>query len=224
MALGQNNDNPANFIMKAVAQRATENERVKEALIEYKRGYVIKDLNSKEEEGRKKKDEVELVKSGRSRVIERFGKPVKNDGGGSTPNINFAKAMADFYDFNMALTPLVMIDERAYHVIDFRPTRSTPHPKGDLEKILARMAGTIYIDVEKLFIHKLEAKLVKEYSRGWFVYRLSRADITLKQMEFNNIVVVESLEVIDTYYIFGVETFEKQTITYTDYAYPITTP
>ena len=219
VVLGQNNDNPANFIMGAVAQRAIENEKVKEGAIEYRRNHVIKELNSKEEEGRKKKDETELVKNGRGRVIERFGKPVKNGGNGTTPNINFTKAMTDFYDFSMAPTPLIMIDGRAYHVIEFRPTKGTPRPKGDLEEILARMAGTIYIDVEKLFIYRLDAKLIKEYSRGWFVYRLSRASIKLKQMEFNDIVVVDSLEVIDKYHIFGVETFEKQLITFSNYVF-----
>ena len=219
MALGQNNDNPADFIMKAVAQRAAENERLKKTAVEYKKSYIIKDLNSKGEEGRKKKDEVELVVKGKGKIIERFGRPIKNGGVGSTPNIDFAKAMADFYDFNMAPTPLVMINGRAYHVIEFGPTRGTPHPKGDLEEILARMAGTIYIEIENLSIYKIRAKLVKEYSRILSIYKLHRADIELTQMEFNNIVVVDSLIIIDKYSIFGVEILEKQIITHKDYIY-----
>lgn len=215
---GQNDQNPADFIMRMVAKKTADNEKFKESYVEYKRLYIIQDLNTQEQPTRTKKNEVELVTKGKGKIIERNGRPI-NGGSSSIPNINFRKALDDFYDFSMASTPVTMVDGRAYHVIDFRPTKGIAHPKGDMEEILSRMAGTIYIDVEKLFIYKLSANLTEEYSRGWFIYRLRRADIELVQIEFQNMVVVDSLKVTDKYSIFGVETFEKQTITYTDYAY-----
>ena len=220
---GQNNENPANFIMGAVSQRALENEKTKEVNTEYKKRYVIEDLNKMEQpftdrrgQPIQKKNEVELVSKGKGKIVERFGRPISG-GSSSMPNINFSRALA-FYDFNLAKTPIVMENGRAYHVINFKPSKNS-RPKGDMEEILARMAGNIYIDVEKLFIYKLNASLTKEYSRGWFIYRLARADIALKQMEFNDMVVIDSLVIIDKYYVFGSETFEKQTLTYNDYVY-----
>lgn len=222
-ALGQNNENPAEFIMKAVSQRAVENEKIKEVNTEYKRRYVIENLDRLERpfidrqgQSIKKRNEVELVSKGIGRIIERNGRPV-SEKSSSMPNINFSRALA-FYDFSMAETPIIMENGRAYHVINFRPNKNA-RPKGDMEEILARMAGNIYIDVEKLFIYKLNTSLTKEYSRGWFVYRLGRADIALKQMEFQDMIVVESLVIIDKYYIFGSGTFERQTLTYADYIY-----
>ena len=213
---GQGNENPADFIMRAVSQKTIENERIKEVNTEYKRRYVIEDLNRLEQTTRKKKDEVQLVSKGKGKVIERFGRPVSG-GSPSMPNINFSRAL-DFYDFSMAETPIVMENGRAYHVINFKPSKNA-RPKGDMEEILARMAGNIYIDVEKLFIYRISASLTKEYSRGWFIYRLGRADIILKQKEFQDMIVVESLTITDKYFIFGSETFERQTLTYTDYIY-----
>ena len=215
-AFGQDNQNPAEFIMKAVSQRAIENEKVKEINTEYKKSYIIEDLNKKEQSVRKKKDEVELVSKGKGKIIERFGRPV-SAGPSSMPNINFSRALT-FYDFSMAEIPIIMENGRAYHVINFKPSKKA-RPKGDMEEILARMAGNIYIDVENLFIYRLNASLTKEYSRGWFIYRLARADIALKQMEFQGMIVVESLVITDKYYVFGSETFERQTLTYTDYVY-----
>lgn len=215
---GQDDQNPADFIMKAVGQRAAENEKLIQTNLVYKKRTVIDDINSREQKIRTKKNEVELVTKGKGLVIEKFGRPVKAESG-STPSINFSKAMVDFYDFNMDSTPVIMIDGRAYHVIVFAPTKGVAHPKGDMEEILARMAGKIYIDVENLFIYRIDARLVKEYSRGWFIYRLSQASIELKQREFQNIMVVDSLIITDRYSLFGIGTFERWTITHTDYVY-----
>lgn len=209
--------------MKAVSQRAVENEKIKEINTEYKKSYIIEDLDrlerpflNKDGNPIRKRNEVELVSKGKGRIIEKFGRPVSG-GASSIPNVNFSRALS-FYDFTMAETPIIMENGRAYHVINFKPSKNA-RPKGDMEEILARMAGNIYIDVENLFIYKLSASLTKEYSRGWFIYRLARADIFLKQMEFQDMVVVESLIITDRYYVFGSETFERQILTYTDYVY-----
>ena len=216
-ASGQDNQNPAEFIMRTVIQRALENDDLKKKHLEYKRTYKIEDLNSREEPTRLKKNEVTFISNGLEKLIEKDGQPVKN-GSGSAPGINFDNALANFYEFSLNEKPIIMMAGRAYHVINFKPKRNK-NPNGDIEEILSRLTGTIYIDIEKLFIYKLNAKLAESYKRGWFIYKLGRADIELEQKEFENIVVVNYFKVIDKYYVFGVETFERQMITYTDYIY-----
>lgn len=217
MTLGQDNQNPADFIMRAVIQKALDNDDLKKTRLEYKKNYKIEDLNSREEPIRLKKNEVIFVSNGTEKLIERDDKPIKG-ASSSLPNINFDNALASFYEYRLDEKPVIMMAGRAYHVINFKPKRNT-RPNGDTEKVLALLTGTIYIDVEKLFIYKLNAKLTENYKRGWLIYKLSRADIELKQKEFENLVVVDYFKVIDKYYLFRVETFERRVITYTDYAY-----
>lgn len=217
LASSQGNQNPAEFIMKTVIQRALENDGLKKAHLEYKRTYKIEDLNSREEPTRLKKNEVTFISNGLEKLIEKDGRPVRG-GSSSAPGINFDNALANFYEFSSHENPVIMMADRAYYVINFKPKRNRD-PNGDVEEILARLTGTIYIDVEKLFIYKLKAKLTESYKRGWFIYKLGRADIELEQKEFENIVVVNYFKVIDKYYVFGVETFERQMVTYTDYTY-----
>lgn len=217
MALGQDNQNPADFIMRTVIQKALDNDDLKKARLEYKKNYKIEDLNSRKEPIRIKKNEVIFVSNGTEKLIERDGKPIKG-ASSSLPNINFDNALASFYEYRLDENPIIMMAGRAYHVINFKPKGNT-NPNSDIEEILALLMGTIYIDVEKLFIYKLNARLTENYKRGWFIYKLSEADIELQQKEFENLVVVDYFKVIDKYYIFRIETFERQVITYTDYAY-----
>ena len=217
--LAQESQNPADFIMKTVTKRALDNDNLKKDHLEYKRVYKIEGLNSREEPTGLKKNEVILISNGVEKLIEEDGRPVKGStSSGSAPSINFDNALAGFYVFTMAEAPIIAMNNRAYHVIKFQP-KTNSKPNGDVEEILARLTGILYIDVEKLFIYKLNATLTRDYKRGWFIYNLRRADIELEQMEFHNIVVVNSFKVIDRYSVFGVEIFERQIIMYTDYVY-----
>ena len=215
---GQDNLNPAEFIMRAVVQKAVENEKLKKAKLEYKRVYKIENLNSQEESTGLSKNEVILISNGAEKLIEQNGRPVRGGtGSGSAPSINFDNALAEFYDYSLSEPSLVMMQGRAYHVINFKPKKQK-RTNSDIEEILARLSGTVYIDAEKLYIKRLNAKLTENYKRGWFIYKLGRADIELEQKEFENLFVVDTFKVVDKYYIFGVETFEKQVMTYIDYA------
>lgn len=218
--LGQDNQNPADFIMKAVVQRAKENENLKKELLSYKKTFRIDNLrNNNDQFKSKEKEEVLEVRDGEERIVERNGirlrkpeKPSERD------RIDFNDAMVNSYDFE--LMRVEMIDDRAYHIIKFTPKKNV-RANTDLQEIINRLVGNIYVDVEKLFIHRLTGNLTREYSRLKGIYRLSRADISMEQEEFNGIIVMKQLVVIDRYtisFLIGSSTtLEKRSFIYTDY-------
>lgn len=208
------------FIMKTVLVKTKENEPLKRAGLTYKRVYDVYNLNEKEQVIDRDKEEVTLVEpGGRERLVERNGKPVR---GGSASGQKFNlltvfEATTKLHDFS--IIRIEMVEGKPSYVISFKP-KPNQKSAGDVENVIARSEGVMYVDIEKFYIKRLSARMVRPYSpwKALGGFNLSRADIEMVQEEFNGIVVMGSVTITDRYWsLFRGTVFEKQTYTYKDY-------
>jgi len=211
------------FIIRIVITRAIENNNIKREKLTYKRVYTVENLNDNEQVADTERQETILIeKNGIERMIEsiRNGKLVKNSRVSASrfELLKVLEAMIMLDDF--AIIRIEFLDGRPCYVIFFKP-RPGQKANGDVEEIIARSEGEIYIDIEKFYIRKLSARMIRPYARGgilgWSIFNLTRANIEMLQEEFEGIIVMGSVLIIDKYSLFGIETFEKQTYTYKDY-------
>ena len=218
--------NTGEFIIQTVIKRAKESDLVKREKLTYKRIYTAHNLNDNEQiidPQRPEREEVVIIEyGGKERVIKKNknGRPV-NLGNVSTPRfdlINALEAVAKLDNFE--INRIEMFEGRPNYVINFKP-KPGPRPDGDVEDVIVRSEGVMYVDIEKFYIKKFSAWMVRPYSRGgifgWNIFNLTRANIEMAQEEFNDIVVMSSVVITDKYSLFGGDTFEKQTYTYGDY-------
>ncbi len=211
-------NSPVEFIIQKVIHKIAENEVSKKTLT-YKRVHIIENLDDKEQVTDKEKEEVTLIEiGGKESVIWLNGKQVKRSKT-SQPDFDLVKAlnaMSKLDEFQ--IIRLEMIDSRPYYLISFK-AKSGIRARGDVEDIMVRSEGEMYVDIEKFYIKKLTAKLIREYERCFGCFKLMRADFTVEQEEFDGIIVMKSITIIDKFYAlknFGV-TFERKTYTYKDY-------
>lgn len=211
--------NTADFIIQTVITKARENETVKRTKLSYKRVWTVDNLNDREQVIDRDKEEVVLIEpGGRERLVEKNGKPVR--GGRSSSQrfemIKVLEAMVKLDDFSV--TKIETVDNRPHYVINFKP-RPGQKTDGDVEDILVRSEGVMYVDIERFYIKRLSAWMTKPYSRGWGMFTLSRASIEIVEEEFEGIVVMKSLTVVDRYWALwrGGDVFEKQAYLYKDY-------
>ena len=207
-------------IIKYVLARAKENELQKKELLTYQRVFTINNLDDNEEEIDTEREEVVLIDfGGKEKVIEAklHGKPVKKNKT-TSPRFNLMNildAMIKLDNFNVVR--IEKIEDRHFYVISFNP-KSKMKPNGDTEDVIIRSEGEIYVDIEKFYIKKLSARLIRDYERALGLFSLSRANIEMELDEFKGIVVMKSIILVDKYWIiFKGSTFEKQKFTYKDY-------
>lgn len=211
------------FIIRTAITRAVENNNIKKEKLTYKRVYTVENLNDNEQAtDTEKKETILIEKNGIERMVEsiRNGKLVKNSKV-SAPKFELLKvleAMMMLDDF--AVIRIDFLDSRPHYIIAFKP-KPGQKANGDVEEVIARSEGEMYIDIEKFFIRKLYARMVGSYSRGgilgWSIFNLTKANIEMVQEEFEGIIVMRSILIIDRYSIFGIDTFEKQIYVYEDY-------
>lgn len=210
--------NTGEFIIQTVITKARENETVKRARLTYKRVWTVDNLNDNEQVTDREKKEVVLIEpGGMERLIEKNGKPVK--GGKSSSQrfdmIKILEAMVKLDDFS--ITKIEMVDNRPYYVINFKP-RPRQRTNDDVEDIIVRSEGVMYVDIEKFYIKRLSAWMTRPYSRAWGMFNLSRANIEMVEEEFEGIIVMKSLTLVDRYWAFWRgNVFERQIYSYQDY-------
>lgn len=213
--------NAVEFIVRAVVKKTKENDKIKKEKLSYKRVYTVDNLNDNGQIADRKKEEVAAIEQGgKERTIEKNGKPVKQ-GKVSVPKFDLIKAleaMVKLDDFNVA--KIETLEERPCYVINFKPN---PEQKanGDVEEVIIRSEGVMYVDIEKFYIKQFSAWMVRPYSRGgilgWNIFSLTQANIEMSQEEFNDIVIMKSVLITNKYSLFGSDTFEKQMYLYKDY-------
>lgn len=209
------NQNPADFIMRTVIQRARVNDDNKKLHLTYKKTYVIEELNEQGNAVKTKGKEVVLVlQGGNEKLIEKDEKSVKR-GFSSAKPINLNEALATRYEYTMDSPNIIMIDNRAYHVINFKP-KDGVRANDDLEEVMSRLEGTIYIDLENLYIYRLIANLIKSY-RTWIFFNLISAHLEIQGGEFEKIAVMKDMTVVIKYSVAGFDNFERRIFSYSEY-------
>mgnify|MGYP001607666049 CR=1 FL=1 len=117
-------------------------------------------------------------------------------------------------EFNIAR--IETLDNRPHYLINFQPKPRQRTDGNDVEEIIVRSEGVMYVDIEKFYIKQISAWMTRSYSRGWGIFSLTRANVDMTQEEFGDIIVMKSIVITDRYSFFG-DTFEKQTYSYQDY-------
>ncbi len=211
--------NPVEFIMKKVLVNTKEQDTIKSEKLVYKRAYILEDLNDNAEVTKREKEEVTLIqKDGVEKIISSSSRNSKI----SSPRFDLIKALetlTKFDDFEMVR--IDMLGARPYYLINFKPKiANRPKANDDVEEIIIRSEGWMYVDLEKFYIKQIAVGITKSYSRGWGIFNLDRANLEMSQTEFKGIIVMDYVTLIDRYSFFGFTTFEKQTWTYQDYQQP----
>lgn len=206
------------FIARTVTTRTKENDEIKKEKLRYKRVYTVDNLNDNEQVVDREKEEVVVIEpGGNERMIEKNGKPVSK-GKSSRPKIELIKvleAMLKLDEFNIA--GIETLDNRPHYVISFKPKSGQRTGSGDVEEIIVRSEGVMYVDIEKFYIKRISAWITRPYSRAWGIFSLTRANLDMTQEEFGDIVVMKSIVLTDRYSLLFGSTFEKQTFLYKDY-------
>lgn len=214
------------FIVQTVIKRAKENDLVKKEKLTFKRVYTVHYLNDNgqviDPDKPEKEEAVAIERDGKERMTEKKknGKPV-NPVNVSAPKFDLIKALEAVGKLDkFEVSRIEMFEGRPNYVISFEP-KPGQRTNGDVEEVIVRSEGMMYVDIEKFYIKKFSAWMVRPYSRGgifgWNIFNLTQANIEMAQEEFNDIVVMSSVVITDKFSVFGVDTFEKQTYTYSDY-------
>ncbi|MEX2090877.1 MAG: hypothetical protein WD989_01940 [Candidatus Paceibacterota bacterium] len=219
---GQNPTKPVEFIMNKALERARQNELLKRDKLTYERVYIAYNLNEKEEpiKPEKKRETVLVEKGGVEKVMDKNGRYYTKTGGASGPRFDMIRALESMTKFqDLEIVRIDMIGDRPFYLINFKPRtdRSRPRPTNDIEEVIVRSAGWIYIDIEKFHIKQLAGWMTRPYSRAWGFFSLTRANFDITQEELEGVVVIKDVKVIDKYSVFGFDTFERQTWEYTNY-------
>ena len=85
--------------------------------------------------------------------------------------------------YQFAVEQRVVLSHRPTLVLTFKPKEGTPSSRTVQDKLLNRMAGTVWIDEGDADIARLEVSLAASASVGWFGWlgSLSRCDISLER-------------------------------------------
>lgn len=218
-ASNQSPTKPVDFIVGRVLDKTQDNDKLKREKLTYKRVYLAENLNDKEETINVDRGEVVLIeKSGKERVLERTGRGAKGNSRVSAPKFDLIKALESlikFHDFE--IIRIDMIGNRPYYLINFKPKINKIKANDDIEEIIVRSEGWMYVDLEKFYIKQITVWITRSYSRSWGIFNLTRANIDMAQEELDGIIIMKSINLIDRYSFFGFDTFERQTWTYKDY-------
>ncbi|MEK7138859.1 MAG: hypothetical protein AAB799_01630, partial [Patescibacteria group bacterium] len=165
------------FVVQTVIKRTVENDALKKENLTYKRIYTVDNLDDNEQiTSREKEEIVSVERGGKERLIQKNGKPV-NRGRTSSPRFDLIKvleAMVKLDSFNVV--SIEMMGERPHYVVSFEPK---PHQKtdGNVEEVIVRSRGIMYVDIEKFYVRKISAWMPRSYSRVWGIFSLTRANI-----------------------------------------------
>ncbi len=219
-------NSPVEFIIQKVIQNISENEMAKKALT-YKRVHTIENLDNNEQTTDTEKHEITLIEvGGKETIIWLNGKSMKRRQD-TPPDFDMLKSLRAMYKLDQfQILSMEMCDDRPCYVISFEARPGVTGSNKE-EDVIVRSEGKMYVDIEKFYIKKLSARLIREYERCWGCFKLLRTDFTIEQEEFEEIIVMKSITIIDRFYALknrfthpGGMTFERKTYIYEDYRRP----
>lgn len=211
--------NPAEEIMKRIAQKEKENNIVKQKSISFKKIIATYDLK-KTPAALKEHQTIFVHPEGEKSVediIEKNGAPLNKRAGSSwPPDVN--QELVGRYDFYFDQPEIQLLDGQPVTVIKFKP-KPKPNKSNITQTIVGALGGTIYVDIENFYIKKVEAKLTRKITWGWFLLIIYDLDLTFEQQLFNNITVVKSITGTAKARVSGFLRQEKHIYEYKDYSY-----
>ncbi|GEM_PF-5924079 len=224
-------ENPAIVIMHKVIEKMKVNEDLKRKHMNFKKHYVDTKLDDSDKPKKIITDQVieDRPPKGDEVLIQEDGEPKnkKQDSGGEFEKI--MEALTRRFDYDMAkptadcpTCPLISKEGKAFLVINFHANGSKDAGGDDIKEIMNRSAGKMYIDLENLYVQRLESSMTRNYNRAWGIFQLKQADLVLEQNEIDTaegkIIVITSTTVKYRYSLFG-ETRGIRSWTYEDYRY-----
>lgn len=202
----------AEWIMQKVVEKSLENEILKRQYITYDKYQTTENL-AKQPPMIKRETYNIFGENGHSmeRLVELNGRAVREKAKSS--NLDFSKMLAEKYLPRMKFEKIreEMINGKGYFVITFAP-KSPPNqlPENDLyDRGINRSSGTIYIDMEKLYIWKIESSVIEGFS-AYFLGRAENFQLNVLQEEKFGIVVPKTTIVEIRYKILWIITHERR--------------
>lgn len=184
------------WLMKKVAEKAAENEKIKRDYLTYDKTVTKYDMRG----GFSKARGVETFRvygeHGKSmeKMTEKNGRKINTKPEES--ELDFGRIMAERFDFSFK--EQVLINGRGYFVINFKP--KTPINKlpfnNDMDECINRMSGVLYIDVEKLYMYRLQGRLMSPFKKGPFgLLNIKGFSLRVEQEEKFGVIVPKYIEI-----------------------------
>ena len=227
----QTEKTPVQTVMQKVIERAKANEQLKRRNLNYMRRITTTELDDSGRPTKTKKDQlVEILPPDGSEIVrEENGRPVRKPQERSVSFEKLVDAFSTAFDFELAkptescpTCPFLSEGNDVLLLVNFKARIGIKDSDDDILNIMYRSVGTIYVNLEDLYIKRLKSQLTRDYVRGWGIFKLKRTDMTFEQeerAESDHIVVLKSMESVYRYSLFGSNDFEKRTWLYTDYRY-----
>jgi len=184
-------ENQADKIMIEVIKRALENDVQKIKKVTYTKTQVIENLSSS---GVKKR--IYYCYGINGLMVEDMtynnGDKIPQKADPSFP-FDFNAVFASKYIFEMVNSNPIIIGQKPYYVISFRPKKGLRINKDlkikdeIIEEIVNRLWGTLYIDVDQMYVYMANAE-IKRFRKYW-VGTISQFDLHFEQQEFEGIIV-----------------------------------
>jgi hypothetical protein len=161
----------------------------------------------------------------RQKLIEIDGEPV-TDEPIESPGKDAFTELPKRFEYSWHESPVVELEETSYYVIELKPLKGAGKGfKLPQEKTLARMRGTLYINIEGMYIKSLYAELPESFRPIWPVTKVNRASFLFSQREttiFHNdgvdvLIVFSEIMGDYSYAFFGQQTDEQRRVTYYGY-------
>ncbi len=192
-------------LMSAVIKKAKENDRLKQEHIAFLKRTTIRDLDNPN-----RKEEVE----------EQWqGKGFKS----KPPCLNPNEMLTANYDFSF--NGYVEIKGKRHYEVKFQPKPNLPDKGGGCERAAMRFRGTLLIDIEYLYLVKMEAEMPRNEEFSLYVgmgkiYRVKKLEmIQMMRPDLDNLVLVDRLIIQIEYRKLFSHKFEEHDFEYTNYVY-----
>jgi hypothetical protein len=137
-----------------------------------------------------------------------------------SPGPDALTRLPDLYDYAWADPPIAhpFSEHVPHYVIEFRPKNEPPKPKTQTEQGLVRMTGTMYIDMDHLFIAQMTASLPESF-RKFLAWKVNSVDAEFSEGSFGGFWVLDRVTVKVNFASFGYETHNTYVYRY-EYAPP----
>ena len=200
----------AKWIMGIVLEKGQENEKLKRAHVTYNKKVIKSNLKKYPPQVLETSIFHIYGQNGQSfeKLIERDQRPTRN-AQAEVSKLDFNTILLQRYDFNLDRDEFV--NGRGYYVIGFKPKEPIDKlPFEDrLDEGLNRAAGYLYVDMEKLYLKRMEGKLNNSFSKGWGAFEMEDFSLIFEQEEYERIIVPSSLVLTYKYRVFWGDTHEK---------------
>ncbi|OGN00524.1 MAG: hypothetical protein A3B91_01100 [Candidatus Yanofskybacteria bacterium RIFCSPHIGHO2_02_FULL_41_29] len=205
----------ADWIMKLVLEKGHENEKLKRDLIKYDKTITKSSL----ERNPPRVIETSVYEiyglNGNSfeKLKERNGQQIRN-ARSETSKLNFNDILLKRFDFDLKGEELM--DGRGYYIISFKPKEPINSLPFDdrMDEGINRMTGSLYIDMEKFYLKRLEGRLTNSFTRIMNIFEMKDFSIKFEQEEFEKIIVPKHLELTYRYRVILGETHERLEYSY----------